>query len=477
MRRLSIYLLLMVLAGGLPGVGRAQEPAWPDSAATAPVPLRFDGTGTSAWGPIAATPDSIGLRATDPGLSAWEVPVAGLWWLIKLPFALLSEGVEALIDRWEYVPFYDTLSRWLARLPGFGVRVGAEWTPSGGFAYGVRVYEHRPFDGDLHLQYGHSGSARGDLENFGALRLFAERRTWIDLVAGYRRRGAERFYGTGPGSREDDGTYFSGRNVWTGGALRRRLPRDMALEGRVFHSEVSNAGPRVERDDPAVEDVFAGNLPYGWGARSAGMSYEIELIHDDTHSRGRSVRGGLRRFTVSYFDRSSGTGDDFVHYRAALEQFIGGRSPAGRQLALKAIWSWQDDAEGFTHFQRLITNELAESFRGFQDFRFRDRGLASFTAEYRYPVWDYGQVGGGLGMDGYVFWDTGQVFSAHRQIRLEALTHSLGIGIRLVSSDDFLVRAELAGSREDLIARLSLSQVFQRAKGGMYDGRLPLPTR
>ena len=80
-------------------------------------------------------------------------------------------------------------------------------------------------------------------------------------------------------------------------------------------------------------------------------------------------------------------------------------------------------------------------------------------------------------MDGYVFWDTGQVFDDHSRIRLESLTHSLGIGVRLVTGSSFVFRGELAGSREDFIARFSLSQVFQRQRGGMYDGRSPIPMR
>jgi hypothetical protein len=168
---------------------------------------------------------------------------------------------------------------------------------------------------------------------------------------------------------------------------------------------------------------------------------------------------------------------DFVQYRVQLEQFIGGQQPSGRQLAIKAFWSWLDTGGGLVHYQRLPTNHEADAFRGFHDFRFRDRGITGWTLEYRYPVWDYGQVGGRMGMDGYVFWDAGQVFGDHEAMRLRSMTHSLGMGIRLVSVEDFMVRAEIAGSREDVMARLSVSQIFQRAKGGVYDGRVPIPMR
>ena len=127
-----------------------------------------------------------------------------------------------------------------------------------------------------------------------------------------------------------------------------------------------------------------------------------------------------------------------MQYRIVLEQFVGGHSRSGRQLALKSYWSWLDPGSGELHYQRMITSHLPGTFRGFHDFRFRDRGIAGFTAEYRYPVWDYGQIGGRLGMDGYLFLDTGQVFDDHSRIRVESLTHSLGIGVRLVTGSSFV---------------------------------------
>ena len=51
------------------------------------------------------------------------------------------------------------------------------------------------------------------------------------------------------------------------------------------------------------------------------------------------------------------------------------------------------------------------------------------------------------------------------------------MGARLVSTDDFMFRGEIAFSIEDFILRLSVSQVFQRAKGGVFHGRVPIPMR
>ena len=468
---LAITLVLIAC-----GPARAQAPAYADSVDIA-VPLTFDGTGTSAWGPISADVDSTGFRPEDPGLSLWEYPVGGLWWLIKLPFALLESGFRGLVEWWGDIPFFDTVAAWLGRLPEFGVKFRAEWTPASGFRYGVNVYEHRPLDGHLHLQYWHAGGARGDLINTGASRLFLGDHTELDLVAGYNRRGAERYFGIGPDSYREDESYFTNRDVWFGGSVQRHFDRNLSLEVRGFYSELRNRGPRHLDRFESTAEVFAGRLPLGWDQSSTGMSYEFELKRDATGTPGRGARGGVQRLLIGHFHPTSGPGHDVMQYRVDLQQFIGGHQRSGRQLALKFFYAWLTNPNGEIHFQRLMTNHDADSFRGYHDFRFRDRGITGATVEYRYPVWDHGAVGGRLGMDGYVFWDAGQVFSRHETIRLENVAHSLGVGIRLVSTDDFLARAEIAGSREDFIARLSVSQVFQRAKGGVYDGRPPIPMR
>lgn len=468
-------VLVFVVTSAAPAI--AQAPAHADSVET-PVPLTFDGTGTSAWGPITSEVDSAAsFRPEHPGLSLWEYPVAGLWWLIKLPFALLESGFRGLVDWWGDIPFFDTISRWLSRLPDFGVKVRAEWTPASGFRYGLNLYEHRLLDGKVHLQYWHAGGGRGDLVNVGASRFFLGDRTQFDLVAGYHRRGAERYFGIGPDSGRADESYFTNRSVWYGASLQRDLGHDLSGEVRSFYSDQSNRGPRFLSRFESTADVFAGRLPLGWDEVSTGMSYEFEFKRDTTATPGRETHGSVQRFLVGYFHPTSGPGHDVMQYRVNLEQFIGGRSPSGRQLALKFFYAWLTNPNGEIHFQRLMTNHEADAFRGYHDFRFRDRGITGVTVEYRYPVWDYGAIGGRLGMDGYVFWDAGQVFSRHETIRLENVAHSLGIGIRLLSTEDFLFRAEIAGSREDLIARISVSQVFQRSKGGVYHGREPIPMR
>ena len=51
------------------------------------------------------------------------------------------------------------------------------------------------------------------------------------------------------------------------------------------------------------------------------------------------------------------------------------------------------------------------------------------------------------------------------------LTRSYGIGVRLIGNGGFAARAEIGRSKEETVARLSLDQVFQYAKGGLMHGK------
>jgi hypothetical protein len=331
-----------------------------------PVPLTFDGTGASGWGPVTDEVDSTAsFRPEHPGWSLWEYPVGGLWWLIKLPFALLESGFRGLVDWWGDIPFFRTVAEWLSRLPDYGVRVRAEWTPASGFRYGVNVYEHRALDGRMHVQYWHAGGGRGDLVNTGSTRFFLGDQTQLDFVASYHRRGAERYFGLGPDSDRDQESFFTGRYVWFGSSIQRYLPNDFGIVAKAFYSDVSSGGPRQPWKFDSIEEIHAGELPRGFGDTSTGMSYEFELRHESVDTHGRAVNGGLRRAMIGYFHPTSGIGVDLMHYRVVLEEFIGGKQPSGRQLAVKAFWSWLDNGDGAVHFQRLLANHDADAFRGY----------------------------------------------------------------------------------------------------------------
>jgi len=205
------------------------------------------------------------------------------------------------------------------------------------------------------------------------------------------------------------------------------------------------------------------------------------LTHDSTDDTGRPVSGALAKLHLAYFTSTGDTpkDDDFVTYRAEWQQFLPLWLPQ-RGLALRAYSSWIDPiGDGGTAdmaFQRLMTNDDPDLLRGYKDFRWRDRGLVAFTAEYRWPVWA-SDTREGVGLDAYLLTDVGQVFGNRREITSDNMTASYGGGLRLIGWHGFVGRIEYAASEEDQIFRLRADQVFQFQKGGLFHGRNPVPSR
>ena len=161
---------------------------------------------------------------------------------------------------------------------------------------------------------------------------------------------------------------------------------------------------------------------------------------------------------------------DFWTLRAELQQFV----PlwfSKQALALRFFSSWiaPDDRKRMP-FQRLLTNDDPDLLRGYYDFRWRDRGLAALTIEYRWPLWA-NRTADTEGADIYLFSDVGQVFDEFDEISRETVTLSYGGGVRFSGIAGFIGRFEVAWSEEDVVLRLRSDQVFQFAKEGLLHGR------
>jgi len=163
-------------------------------------------------------------------------------------------------------------------------------------------------------------------------------------------------------------------------------------------------------------------------------------------------------------------------YRIDMQQFFQLWYPY-HVLALRAFATWIDQV-GATPvpFQRLMTNDDPDLLRGFRDFRWRDRGMAVLSAEYRWPLWVLTQANG-MGLDLYLHSDIGQVFSSLDQINRDNLTFSYGAGIRLLGARGFVLRLEYARSNETFVVRVRGDQIFQFTRGGLFYGRDPIPAR
>lgn len=424
----------------------------------------------SYWGPIPARSDSIAAVFLADPRPAWEYPLLVPYRAAGLPFLALHytgrgvyQGLQA-----------SGLDRQIARLLGpkpllfgffFNMRAGGLT----GFGGGVTVFHNRLLAEDNRLRLKTLNTTRGEQRYTLGVYIAEGRGMEWELGGGYRLRRNARFFGTGPESDDDGESFYSQETSWGGLHARRSLGHGLRLETSVLYSGAGARRPSGD-EDPAIPDRFApDDRPFGYGNLSEGFTVGFALEHDNTTETGRPEGGGTRRLRVTYFDAASEGEGNFWSIRGNLEQFV----PlwfVERALALRGYVNWLEPQSGDIAFQRLLTNDEPDLFRGYRDFRWRDRGITAISAEYRWPLWANRSIHEG-GIDAYLFTDMGQVFHELENIAADHLVASYGGGIRLIGRDGFSGRIEVGASEEEVVFRISSEQIFQHATGGLFNGR------
>ncbi|HZI88892.1 MAG TPA: BamA/TamA family outer membrane protein, partial [Candidatus Polarisedimenticolia bacterium] len=232
-------------------------------------------------------------------------------------------------------------------------------------------------------------------------------------------------------------------------------------------TSIETRGPRDE-DTPPLAQVFAASLPESYGERSAGVLTNALLRLDTTRNPGRPEPGCVAEGQVTYFGP---TRDEVAFWRYVGQ--AGAFVPlffTDRTLALRGAVTWTGPTgSDVVPFTRLATNHSGESLRGYRDYRWRDRGLIDLTAEYRWPAWALDRPHG-IGVDAFLFLDTGQVFGDWAGIKTRLWRTSFGGGFRAVTSRGFGGRLEIARSRESTQIRLQADQMFDFKDIGLYGG-------
>ncbi len=467
------FVVLVLCASAWPIRTHTQEhPPPPDTTRS----TDGDGSGSSYWGVIPASDQSSPATIRNRTTPVWEGMLVWPYRVITFPLKLLSSGVGETLQFLDEKRVISQIGSFLGPRQGpFGVLMQFQAGGLSGFGGGVAL-EHDAFLSPsnrfrLHGTTTINGTHRAGL----GLRFSTGSTGEIDVGAGYRVRPNARFFGIGPTSVNSSEAFYTQRLVWAGTSYRQGLGSNFYVGGDVLLSSVDAQLPQNDDDRP-IDMAFPGALPIGYGSTSHGVTVGAAFSHVTASETGRPTGGGSRRFRATYF---SGLGHDstaFLTYRVDLQQFLQLWYPY-HVLALRTHVSWIDQVGSAPlPFQRLMTNDDPDLLRGFKDFRWRDRGMAVLSAEYRWPLWVLTHPDA-MGLDLYLHTDVGQVFSNIDQINRDNITFSYGAGVRLLGARGFVLRIEYAHSNEANVWRLRGDQIFQFTRGGFFHGRDPIPTR
>ena len=154
---------------------------------------------------------------------------------------------------------------------------------------------------------------------------------------------------------------------------------------------------------------------------------------------------------TQYNDRDLGQFDSH-RIAVSLQQFVP-LPNRYRRVALRAEGVFTDaDSDQSVPFYLQPTLGGARDLRGFREFRFRDRNAVLVGAEYQWEAW--------WALDIAIFAEAGTVAHKGRQLTLNSMEATYGVGFRFHSNRALVGRLDLAFSREGFIPLLRFDHVF-----------------
>jgi hypothetical protein len=467
--RTRMLARLLLLSWGLCLVIATSSPATTTVSAGSEIGGSGDSEAESYWGSLPAPTDSTTARLTRPAKPLWEQTLLLPYHILGFPLDLIVTGTKATVV---YLDESHILTRAqkLANYPlgPFWVGPRVEYDAHTGWAAGITASSVRFLGpGNLFKLRWRTTTEETRHASLG-IHFRPMQPTSFVLGAGHRLRPNARYFGSGPATSEDSESFYTQETGWAGMSVRRRLHRSVDVEGLALFSSVGAREPG-ETEDVSIPERF-GLEPLGYDGRSEGVTVSVALIRDSTTETGRPETGSIQKIKASYFEELGDGNLSFWTFRGSFEGFFPLWN-SKQAIALRSYMTWIKTAEwDEMHFQRHLTNDDPDLFRGFRQFRWRGRGITALSVEYRWPLWALTHADG-IGADTYLFSDLGQVFNDFDQISSEHMTVSYGFGVRLSGPSGFLGRLELAWSEEDFVVRVSADQIFQFNKGGLVHGR------
>jgi AAA family ATP:ADP antiporter len=280
------------------------------------------------------------------------------------------------------------------------------------------------------------GHAAWSVRNFksagAAVRLpdFAQGRLSVDMHGDWMDAPRVAFYGVGNDTSRDQRTYFAFRTTTAGVTTRVRVTDLLGIGGGV--------------DRVAIE--AAGSLAPTY-TRSRAFA-QVDSRTSPLYTR----HGGLYRVEWSDYRQTNSGLSSFRRIDAEAKQYL----PLLREnwvIALRANVATTDTA-GTNTVPFYLMPDLGGShaLRGYPSFRFRDRNRLLFSGEYRWTAGSF--------VDMALFLDAGKVAERFRDLSVDDLRTSYGIGASFHAPNATVLRVELARSREGNRVSLSFGPSF-----------------
>jgi hypothetical protein len=313
-------------------------------------------------------------------------------------------------------------------IPGAGISVGP--------GYRHRLFNHAIVDASAAVSWNQYTMMRSRL---AVPQLFADHLS-VGAEWKYQDFGQVNFFGIGGGSAKANQTNFRLKDMDVLGFAALRPNGWLSLSGRAGVLRRVGIGAGTSSLSPSTGDQFDDVTAPGLARQPGFLHADVSVDVDTQDVPGYPTSGGRYRLAYASFHDQDYAQYSFRRLDADAAQYI----PLLHKswvLALRgrAVLT-QTSAGQDVPFYLLPTLGGTNTLRGFLDYRFRDRDLLLFNAEYRWPFF--------RALDGALFYDTGTVAPSAQALSMRTAHSDYGAGIRLHSTQRTLLRVDVARSTE-----------------------------
>ena len=349
---------------------------------------------------------------------------------------------------------------WLDRLSygfnGFRPKIGNMVTGSG-FAIGPEYSRDDLGDGKYSVDASAQISTRGYLKGeagVGLMKLLNGHST-LSARTMYRNYNSINYYGPGPDSQK------TGRSVYrledtSIDLIGTLTPVKHFNLGGSFGKLWSNIG-RGDDDRYISTDVQFKEATTPGLTRQTGFLRTRTFAQFDTRDNPLGPKSGTNVVFMEswYSDRDLGQ-FNFRKTDIEVQQFIPFLNKT-RRIALRAKGAFTDpDAGNRVPFYMQAILGGSDDLRGFRPFRFYDRNMIVYNAEYQWEVFS--------GLDGALFFDAGKVMSNWSDLKFSNLETSAGFGLRFNARNSTFLRVDVGFSHEGFQVWFKFNDLFNSRK-------------
>jgi outer membrane protein assembly factor BamA len=263
------------------------------------------------------------------------------------------------------------------------------------------------------------------------------------------------YFGVGPETSESAQTDYRLKSVDVVGSVTAH-PRDgLSVGGRVGYIRGLSIERGLSSLYPSTTEVFDETTAPGLTVQPRYQHADVFLEADSRDVPGYPTSGGVYHLGLTNFYDLDGSGHSFRRVDADVTQHMPLFHKNWIVTVRGRVALSQTSAGQEVPFYLMPTMGGDKTLRGYSSYRFRDRNVAMFNAEYRWPVFRM--------MDAALFADVGRVAPTMGGLWREQLHRDYGFGLRLHTATKSIATFNLSRGQEGARISVSLSAPFGRA--------------